>query len=250
MPEASQGRSLETRSQAGVPTPGGSENESEENQFLRQLGKLISRFPAKSAAVVLPAISVIAGAGWWAAMQLRPPLAPEREAIRVALQKHNIEIPNTEDVVVLIDTLSNNVGPKIEVPQAQDPATNLSGHWTYRCKALDRNYSHGGEATIDTQATPYGPQWRLAGIRHWREMDGKREEGVDFRWTTDWAAFTEKDRIKYTYKILTDKGNVVGFADGVITDRLNGVPVRIAGTFYQLPPLDAMYGEYEFIRDH
>jgi len=250
MAQASQDQSVETSSTtAKSQGPNNSENESEDNQFLHQLGKLLWKFPAKSMGILLAAISLIGGAGWGAAMLLRPPLSPEREAARAALRTHKLDVPNTESVVTLIDTLSNNLGPKIEVAQAQDPATNISGHWQYTCHALDRRYSHGGDATIDTQVTPYGPQWRLTGTRRWRETDGKREEGVNYNWSTDWAAFTEKDRIKYTYRIVTDKGAIVGFADGAITQRLNGIPVRIAGTFYQLPPLEAMYGEYEFKRE-
>jgi hypothetical protein len=229
--------------------PVGSGDESEDNRFLRQMKRLISSFPAKSATILVAAISLIGGIGWWAAMLFRPPLNPEREAARAAYRSHGLPVPSTNDVVILIDTFSKNVDPKISVPEVQYPATNISGHWRYKCTALDRKYSHGGDAIIDTQVTPYGPQWRLTGTRQWREIDGQRVDGLNYTWSTDWAAFTERDRIKYTYRITTDRGAIIGFADGAITDRQNGIPVRIAGTFYQLPPLDPMYGEYEFSRD-
>jgi PAS domain S-box-containing protein len=122
----------------------------------------------------------------------------------------------------------------------------ISGDWKYKCEAP--NYAHGGALKIEMQNTTYGPQWRLVGTREWREMNGKREN-IKYVWSTDWAAFTEKDRIKYTYKITTDRGIVLGYADGAVTKRKGDRPVEISGAFYQLPPLDAMYGNYEFRRD-
>jgi len=124
----------------------------------------------------------------------------------------------------------------------------ISGEWEYKCEALDRNYAHGGKLKIEMQNTAYGPQWRLDGTREWREIDGNREN-VGYEWSTDWAAFTEKDRIKYTFKTTTDRGIIHGFADGAIKKRNNGTPIQISGTFYQLPPLDAMYGKYQFSRE-
>jgi PAS domain S-box-containing protein len=122
----------------------------------------------------------------------------------------------------------------------------ISGDWRYKCEAP--NYAHGGAMKIEMQNTAYGPQWRLFGTREWREINGKREN-IKYVWGTDWAAFTEKDRIKYTYKITTDRGIVLGYADGAVTKRKGDRPVQISGAFYQLPPLDAMYGNYEFSRD-
>lgn len=243
--QAVEGDLAESR-RAASPGPG---NESEDNEFLRELAGLVFTYPAKSVTLLVAAVALLVGGGWSAAMLVRPPLKPERDAAKAALFAHGLQIPNTDDVVVLIQTLSNNLGPKIPVAETLDPATNITGRWQYKCIALDRKYSHGGDAIIDTVVTPYGPQWRLTGTRRWREVDGKKEENLDYTWSTDWAAFTESDRIKYTYHITTDKGAIIGFADGAITDRQNGRPVRIAGTFYQLPPLDPMYGEYEFTRD-
>jgi hypothetical protein len=220
---------------------------SEDDRFFTQLTAVIKRFPAKSVAVLVSAVMVLGGAGWWAAMLLRPPLVPEREAARSAFRTHGLEVPPTTDVVALIDKLSESLGPKIDV--SVNPATDIGGNWEYKCVALDRKYSHGGSLSIEMQMTAYGPQWRLTGTRKWREKDGKREDNLNYNWTTDWAAVTEKDRIKYTYRITTDKGIVIGFADGAITERDAGRPTKIAGTFYQLPPLDPMYGNYEFTRD-
>src|SRR5882724_2884751 len=112
MAQASQDQSVETSSTtAKSQGPNNSENESEDNQFLHQLGKLLWKFPAKSMGILLAAISLIGGGGWGAAMLLRPPLSPEREAARAALRTHKLDVPNTESVVTLIDTLSNNLGP-------------------------------------------------------------------------------------------------------------------------------------------
>jgi hypothetical protein len=125
----------------------------------------------------------------------------------------------------------------------------IGGRWQYKCKALDREYSHGGDGTIEIRSTAYGPQWQLAGTRRWKELNGNREDNLNYSWSTDWAAVTERDRIKYTYRVSTNRGVVIGFADGAITERRNGRPVRIDGNFYQLPPFDPMYGVYEFTRD-
>jgi hypothetical protein len=130
---------------------------------------------------------------------------------------------------------------------SMDPATDISGNWQYNCDALDRKYSHGGDLVIKTRMTPYGPQWQLAGTRRWRVIDGTREE-ISYNWSTEWGAFTDNDRIKYTYQIATDKGVVIGCADGAITEWKNGRPARMAGRFYQLPPLDPMYGSYVFVK--
>jgi hypothetical protein len=231
-------------------------NDSEENRFLRQLGQFIRQFPWKSLIYTMAVVSVVASASWKTAIFFhRTPnpaeseLAAARAAVRAAFPAHGLAIPQESNAVVLINILSNNLGPKIPVPETQNPATDISGHWRYTCTALDRKYSHGGEATIDTQMTPYGPQWRLSGIREWRETDGKREEKLNFHWSTDWAAFTDKNRIKYTYHIATERGEISGFADGAITELRNGIPTRIEGTFYQLPPLDPMYGNYELVKE-
>jgi hypothetical protein len=223
-------------------------SDTEDNRFFRDFWKFVEKFPAKSIGAAISIVAAVGGAGWGLAGLLHPPLLSERNAAQTAFRANGLEVPATDNLVVLIDRLSTELQNKNKLSIGQDAAENISGHWQYKCQALDRNYSHGGDATIDMQMTPYGWQWRLTGTRRWREIDGKRDE-ISYSWSTDWAAFTDKDRIKYTYRIVTSQGTVSGYADGAITDRRDGKPVRIAGTYYQLPPLDAMYGQYEFTRD-
>jgi hypothetical protein len=138
--------------------------------------------------------------------------------------------------------------PSAKTAAAGIVGPNIAGTWEYSCRAMDTKYSHGGTATIEMRDSTYGPQWQLTGERRWRERDGGHEEGINFHWETNWAAFTEQDRLKYTYDIQTDRGAVLGYADGSITEWKDGKPSVIRGRFYQLPPLDPMYGTYEFIR--
>lgn len=153
-------------------------------------------------------------------------------------------LPFEEAVPVLL-RLIDHQSPLLPL----DPAANLAGKWEYRAEKNDRTYSYGGDVNIHMKMTAYGPQWKLTGTRRWEELNGKREDGLDYTWSTDWAAVTGNDEIKYTYTIeVTDKLPIRGFADGFITQRENGKPIRIDGTFYQLPPVEPMYGNYQFSR--
>jgi hypothetical protein len=111
--------------------------------------------------VLLAIISLVGGVGWQLAMEFRPHLGPEREAIRALYRTLQIPLLPTNDVVELIDNLREILSSKIAV--SSNPDMDISGDWRYTCKALDRDYSHGGDAHIDMQMTPYGPQWRLSG---------------------------------------------------------------------------------------
>jgi hypothetical protein len=221
MAQTTHERSVEAGSGDAASTGGPSVDS--EDRFLRRLAKLIGDFPWISLSWTVAAVVFLFGGGWQAAVMLRPLLAGEQPSVK---------LPG-----------------RVDLPQ--DAFNDISGQWRYKCTRIGLvtgSYSHGGDATIDTQKTLYGLQWRLTGTRRWREIDGKRDE-IAYSWSTDWAAVTDKDRIKYTYRIATDKGTVIGYADGAIVERRNGRPVRIAGNFYQLPPLDDMYGVYEFTRD-
>ncbi len=132
-----------------------------------------------------------------------------------------------------------------------DRRMDITGTWSYRCEARKEKgtYAHGGIARIEMRATWYGPQWHLVGTRQWIERDGEKTD-VTYSWETNWATFTSLTEFKYSYHISTKQGFVNGYADGNVVDRdREGRPTRLEGTFYQLPPLDPMFGGYQLWRE-
>jgi len=142
-------------------------------------------------------------------------------------------------------------GCRVNGLKAIAPGEDITGDWNYKCIALDKdhpNYAHGGIAHIDMRMTEYGPQWHLAGTRQWEMRDGKRFDLPNWQWETDWAAVTDTHRIKYTYQVSAEVGIIIGYADGTIQDDKDGKPITVSGKFWQVPPVDEMYGSYEFTR--
>ena len=130
----------------------------------------------------------------------------------------------------------------------------IHGRWDYVCTAIGNPYyQHGGTAVITQENTPYGMEWKLSGHRRWykqADSSGKvttHTLATPFYWETDWAAITDRDSMKFTYSITTNDGVVNGYAYGDIK-RQNGLPSKMEGMFYQLPPFKPLHGTLELTK--
>lgn len=137
-------------------------------------------------------------------------------------------------------------------PLASTP--DLVGEWEYKCTQHGKGYEHGGVCIIQKEKSSYGCRFRISGERTWHRnwssnnQSNKRIQ-IDpgFSWSTDWCAITGKDEIRLSYTITTNDGTIKGYGKGLIKYE-NGGSKAIVGTFYQLPPYNAIHGGMEFVR--
>jgi len=131
------------------------------------------------------------------------------------------------------------------------PTADISGEWKYRCTQHGQNYQHGGVCTITKEGAGFVPSYRITGQRLWthRWTDADAGKIVDYpsplTWTSEWAAQTDQDSVKFIYTISTPTGTVRGFADGKLHAE-GGKVSLIFGSFYQLPPFEPLFGAIEF----
>lgn len=144
-------------------------------------------------------------------------------------------------------------------------ALDISGEWKYHCVGdlsstpyiykdqVVKSYEHGGVCQIDVNPTEFGIEWRLYGQRmwvNWTDSHGsfhKDRLSPAVNWQTDWGVMTARDALKFTYRVETSEGPVLGFGWATVSGT-NNRGESIEGSFYQLPPRKTIYGTMEFRR--
>jgi len=101
-----------TQDMAGEPIHKESQVRTQNNDdaFFRDLGNIVKRYPAKSVATIVAMLLSLVGFGWF----IHSTVAPDeglriRLAVEDALRKHDIDIPDSNDTVQLIQQLSKSV---------------------------------------------------------------------------------------------------------------------------------------------
>lgn len=131
---------------------------------------------------------------------------------------------------------------------------NISGDWKYRCTVIGGPFHEwGGRVRISQETTGYGVQWKLYGQRLWEtttDDSGKQKTQqlpTSYPWETNWGVITAEPSVRFTYRISTADGTIEGYSYGEIEETA-GVPDRIVGKFYQLPPYEPVHGRLDFRR--
>lgn len=126
------------------------------------------------------------------------------------------------------------------------PDYRIDGEWDYVCQSVDGSgYEHGGNCRITRRHSAYGFAWSLSGERSWFR-NGQNAQVVPLAppifWETTWAAITDEDSLRFTYRI----GDVEGYAFANIETNRTRQITSFRGHFYQLPPKDPKHGNIIF----
>jgi len=128
------------------------------------------------------------------------------------------------------------------------PDYKIDGEWDYVCQSVDGSgYEHGGKCRITRRHSAYGFAWSLAGERTWLRPSPDTKPAPltpPIFWETTWAAITDEDSLRFTYKI----GDVEGYAFANIETNRKKQITSFRGHFYQLPPKDPKHGNIIFRR--
>jgi Protein kinase domain len=121
----------------------------------------------------------------------------------------------------------------------------FSGEWEYECAALDKEYSHGGTCLMEARRSQYGVEFKIIGQRKWRKIGKGDREEIEFVWHNSWGLITGNNSLRFEYSVERPEGPIFGYGWAHIEFE-NGKPKRVKGNFYQVPPIDPLFGRMEF----
>jgi hypothetical protein len=72
-------------------------------------------------------------------------------------------------------------------------------------------------------------------------------EKLSFNWHSDWGMITGNNKLKFEYSVQRPEGSIVGYGWADIRTE-NGKSTLIEGNFYQMPPVEPLFGWMRFIK--